>query len=91
MCSIALASGEINSNQYYNKILVHLRQVAKIQSDEDSGISIGTVRPEESQKRLRHLSSVSGFLSSSGWIPNGRQSKELGERLSMEWKDTLKK
>lgn len=44
MCSIALASGEINTNQCYNKIIIHLHQVAKIQSD-DSDTSIGTVRP----------------------------------------------
>lgn len=91
MCSVSLVGREIYINHYYNKILTQFHHIAKIRSDDDSDVSIRTVRPRKiagDTGKLRPLPSVLVIMGEKH--PERQQSRELGERLTTRGKDTLK-
>lgn len=91
MCSVSLVGREININHYYNKILTQIHHIAKIRSDDDSDVSIGTVRPRKISGDTRKLRPLPRVLVITGEKhPERQQSRELGERLTTRGKDTLK-
>lgn len=55
--SISLVSRKINASQYYNKIIIHLHQVAKTRGDDDSDIGIR----DKAWKDLRRETSTQCF------------------------------